>query len=196
LDVLKGIFRNRESRKFLIAYLIYADGVSTVVVFSSLFAATTLGFRPAELVWLYLVVQATALAGAFAMARRVDFWGPKRVVSLSLGLWTAVCVLAYFITEKDHFWLLATAAGTGLGTVQAASRAFFAQFVPKGQESEYFGVYSMVGKSSAVVGPLMFGYVSSAWGSQRPAILSVALFFLAGLVVVRLVRGGGPNVAG
>lgn len=194
LRTLKAIWNDREARKFLVAYLFYADGVSTVIVFSSIFAATTLGFEQKELIGLYLCVQAAALAGAFVMARPVDFWGPKRVVSASLILWTAVCLFAAFITGKVHFWFIAVAAGVGLGTVQAASRALFIQFIPDGHESEYFGVYSMVGKSSAVVGPLLFGYISSAMGSQRPAILSVALFFLAGLITVQFVKAGGPNV--
>jgi UMF1 family MFS transporter len=191
---LKGIWADREARKFLMAYLVYADGVSTVIVFSSLFAATTLGFEPVELIGLYLLVQSTALLGAFAMARPVDYWGPKKVVTGSLVLWTAVCVLAFFVSHKGHFWLIAATAGLGLGTVQSATRAFYAQFIPVGHESEYFGVYSLAGKSSSILGPLVFGYVSSSFASQRPAILSVALFFLVGLVIVRFVRGGKPNV--
>jgi UMF1 family MFS transporter len=194
LRTLKSIWRDRESRKFLLAYILYADGVSTIIVFSSLFAATTLGFKPVELIWLYLLVQATALAGAFVMARPVDYWGPKKVLSASLLLWTAVCLVAFFVVQKAHFWLLASGAGLGLGTVQAASRAFFAQFIPHGHESEYFGLYALAGKSSAVLGPLLFGFVSSSMGSQRPAIVSVALFFLLGLLIVRTVRAGGPNV--
>lgn len=195
-DTLRGIWRNREARKFLLAYLVYADGVSTVIVFSSVFAATTLGFATGELIGLYLLVQATALAGAFAMARPVDSWGPRNVVSVSLLLWSAVCLSAFFVQEKSHFWVIAVIAGLGLGTVQAASRAFYAQFIPAGHESEYFGVYTLAGKSSAVLGPLVFGFVSSAMGSQRPAILSVVLFFVTGLTVVRMVRGGGPNITG
>lgn len=194
LRTLKSIWRDRESRKFLLAYILYADGVSTIIVFSSLFAATTLGFRPVELIWLYLLVQATALSGAFVMARPVDYWGPKKVLFASLLLWTAVCLVAFFVVQKAHFWLLASGAGLGLGTVQAASRAFFAQFIPHGHESEYFGLYALAGKSSAVAGPLLFGFVSSTMGSQRPAIVSVALFFLLGLLIVRTVRAGGPNV--
>jgi UMF1 family MFS transporter len=168
ISTLKRIFRDREARKFLIGYLIYADGVSTVIVFSSVFAATTLGFETGELIILYIVVQATALAGAFAMARPVDYWGPKKVVSISLVMWFLVCFTAYFITQKGQFWAVATLAGLSLGTVQAASRAFFTQFIPKGHESEYFGVYSLAGKSSAVIGPLLFGAISSQLGSQRP----------------------------
>jgi UMF1 family MFS transporter len=193
-NTLRDIWARKEARKFLLAYLIYEDGVNTVIVFSSIFAATTLGFGPGELIGLYLVVQVTALIGAFLMARPIDYAGPKRVVSVSLLLWTGVSLAAFFIAAKGKFWILAGIAGLGLGTVQAATRAFFAQFIPPDHESEYFGVYSMVGKSSAVIGPLVFGYVSSTFGSQRPAILSVALFFLAGLIIIQGVKGGGPNI--
>ncbi|MCL4493149.1 MAG: MFS transporter [Nitrospirae bacterium] len=190
----RKIWSNREQKKFLIAYLIYEDGVNTVIVFSSIFAATTLHFTPTELILVYLIVQATALAGAFLMAKPTDYRGPKNVVSLSLCLWVIVSIAAFFVIEKWHFFIVASIAGLGLGTVQAATRAFYAQFIPEGQESEYFGVYSLVGKSSAIAGPLVFGYLSSTFGSQRPAVLSIALFFLIGLAILRTVKGGGPNV--
>jgi UMF1 family MFS transporter len=195
IDTLKEIWGRRETRRFLLAYLVYEDGVNTVIVFSSLFAATTLGFAPQELIFLYLTVQVTALIGAFVMAKPTDLWGPKAVVRLSLILWTSVAILAYFVQAKKQFWGIAVIAGLGLGTVQAATRAFYAQFIPHGRESDYFGVYSMVGKSSAILGPLVFGEVSAAFGSQRPAILSVAAFFLVGLVIVHFVKGGGPNIS-
>jgi MFS transporter, UMF1 family len=194
LSTLKDIWERREARKFLISYLVYEDGVNTVIVFSSIFAATTLGFMPEELIFLYLVVQSTALSGSFAMAKPIDLWGPKKVVMLSLLMWTSVAIAAFFIHAKVYFWLLASFAGLGLGTVQAASRAFYTQFIPEGREAEYFGVYSLAGKSSAILGPLIFGYVSTTFGSQRPAILSVAVFFLFGLMILLFVKGGGPNI--
>lgn len=191
---LQEIWGSREPRKFLVAYMIYEDGVNTVIVFSSSLAATTFGFAQGELIALYLVVQVTALAGAFALAKPTDTWGPKRVVSLSLVLWVLVAVSACFIREKAAFWLIACTAGLGLGSVQAGTRAFFTQFIPPGKEAEYFGAYSLVGKTSAVLGPLVFGGVSAASGSQRPAILTIAVFFVVGLVLLRRVNGGGPNV--
>ena len=194
LTVLREIVRRKEPGKFLFAYLVYEDGVSTVIVFSSIFAATTLGFETRELIFLYLTVQATALFGSLVMAKPIDFWGPRKVVMLSLILWAIVAITAFFVQTKNQFWVVATCAGLGLGTVQAASRAFFVQFIPAGKEAEYFGVYSLAGKSSAVIGPVIFGYVSTTFGSQRPAILSVAAFFLIGLIVLSFVRGGGPNV--
>lgn len=193
-DTFRKIWAEREARKFFLAYLIYEDGVNTVIVFSSVFAATTLHFTSKELIGLYLIVQVTALIGAFLMAKPIDSWGPRRVVTCSLVLWTAVSVAAFFIHSKDDFWMLACIAGLGLGTVQAATRAFFTRFIPPGCESEYFGIYSTVGKTSAIIGPLVFGYLSSTTGSQRPAVLSVALFFIAGLVLIRFVKGGGPDI--
>jgi UMF1 family MFS transporter len=194
LKTLKEIWERKEARKFLISYLIYEDGVNTVIVFSSIFAATTLGFKPEELIALYLIVQITALLGAFVMAKPIDLWGPKKVVIISLLMWTSVATIAFFVQTKTQFWFLASFAGLGLGTVRAATRAFYTQFIHEGKEAEYFGVYSLVGKSSAILGPLIFGYVSTTFGSQRPAILSVAAFFLIGMIILRFVRGGGPNI--
>ncbi len=194
LKTLKEMWKRTEFRKFLIAYLIYEDGVNTVIVFSGIFAATTIGFKPQELIVLYIIVQITALLGAFIMAKPVDFWGPKKVVMFSLLMWTSVATIAFFIITKAQFWMLASVAGLGLGTVQAATRAFYIQFVPEGKEAEYFGVYSLVGKSSAILGPLIFGMISTTFGSQRPAIISVAAFFLIGMIILRTVRGGEPNI--
>lgn len=194
MNNLKEIFKQREPKKFLISYLIYQDAVNTVIVFSSIFAATTLGFRPEEIIILYLIVQATALLGSFIMAKPIDIWGPKKVVIISLLLWTSVATVAYVIETKTQFWFLASCAGVGLGSVQAATRAFYSQFIPYGKEAEYFGIYSLVGKSSAIVGPLIFGIMSTSFGSQRPAILTIAAFFLLGLVILRSVKAGGPNI--
>jgi len=191
---LKEIWGRKEPRKFLLSYLIYEDGVNTVIVFSSIFAATTLGFKPQELIALYLVVQVSALIGAFVMAKPIDTWGPKKVVIISLLMWTSVSVIAFLIQTKTQFWLLASFAGLGVGTVQAATRAFYTQFIPKEREAEYFGVYSLVGKSSAIAGPLVFGQVSSTFGSQRPAIFSLVFFFLLGMIILKFVKGGGPNI--
>lgn len=193
-ETLKEVWSQKNPRRFLVAYLLYEDGVNTVIVFSSSLAATTFGFSQGELVSLYLVVQVTALAGAWTMARPTDAWGPKAVVSISLLLWSAVAVAAYFVPDKRSFWMVACVAGLGLGTVQAASRAFFARFVPHGKEAEWFGAYALVGKSSAVMGPLVFGAVSVAFGSQRPAILAIGTFFAVGLLLLSRVGGGGPSL--
>lgn len=193
-QTLREIWYRKEPRKFLLSYLIYEDGVNTVIVFSSSLAATTFAFSQGELIGLFVVVQMMALGGAFLLSKPTDTWGPKKVVTVSLLLWSLVAVSAFFVQSKAQFWAVACTAGLGLGSVQAGTRAFFTQFIPGGKEAEYFGVYSLVGKSSAVIGPLVFGQVSAAFGSQRPAILSIAAFFIIGLILLRRVQGGGPNV--
>ncbi len=185
LLTLKEIWLKDSSRNFLISYFIYIDGVNTVIVFSSIFAATSLGFMPGELIGLYLIVQTTAFLGSLLIARPTDYQGPKNIITISLILWISVSVISFFIRTKIYFWIIASIAGLGLGTVQSASRAFFTQFIPKGKEAEYFGTYSLVGKTSAILGPLIFGYISATFKSQRPAILFIAAFFLLGLLILR-----------
>lgn len=192
---LYNMIKNKQQRRFLMAYLFYEDGVNTVIVFSSIFAATTLGFFTNELILMYILVQITALVGSFLFARPIDMWGAKKVITVSLILWTTVSILAYFIINKTLFFIVACLAGFGLGTIQSASRAFYAKFIVPGQESEYFGVYSLIGKSSAIMGPLLFGYISSTFGSQRLAILAVILFFLTGLILLQTVKTGDANAS-
>jgi UMF1 family MFS transporter len=189
---LREILTSRDLRAmkgFLLAYFVYEDGVNTVIIFSGSFTGTTLGFTFTETILLFMFVQATALLGSAAWARPTDTWGPRRVIMVTLVQWIAVTVLAYFVQAKWHFWVVAVLAGTGLGAIQAASRALMASLVPRGREAEFFGFYALVGKTGAVMGPLVFGGVSRAMaGDQRAAIAAVGLFFVVGLVLLRRVE--------
>ena len=184
----------RAMRRFLLAYLIYEDGVNTVIAFAGVFAAKTLGFAMTEIIALFIVIQITALAGSAFWARPTDRRGPKFVVGVTLIQWTAVTVTAYFVEVSWHFWIVAILAGTGLGAIQAASRTFMATLVPAGREAEFFGFYALVGKSGAILGPFVFGLTSTLLGgNQRVAIVTVGLFFVAGLLLLRRVPAGGPT---
>jgi UMF1 family MFS transporter len=184
----------RQMRWFLLAYFVYEDGVNTVITISGVFARTTLGFTFQDLILLFLIVQITALLGSVAWARATDRLGPKRVVTVNLVQWIAVTTFAYFVVTQWQFWLLAILAGTGLGAIQAASRTFMATLVPSGREAEFFGFYSLVGKTGAIMGPLVFGEISAAMGgNQRIAIFAVGAFFAVGFALVSRVRAGGPT---
>ena len=185
-----------DLRRFLGAYFIYEDGVNTVIAFSGIFAAQTLGFPMERLIVLYIVVQISALVGALAWARPTDVLGPRRVVMVTLCQWAAIVVAAYFVETQGQFWALAVVAGTGLGAVQAASRAFLARLAPPGMQAELFGFYSLCGKTAAVMGPVIFGTASLlTGGNQRVAILAVGVMFIAGLVLLARVKAGGPAAA-
>jgi UMF1 family MFS transporter len=192
-QALRQIVRLPNLRGFLLAYLFFEDGVNTVVYFSSIFAGHTLGFTTAEVIGLYFVVQLSALAGAWLWARPIDTWGPKAVVMVTLVQWCLVVLAAYFVTTKGQFYVVAVFAGTGLGAIQAAARAFMASLIPKGQEASLFGFYSLCGKTAAVMGPVIFGTVSLlTGGNQRAAILAIGLMFVAGFILLARVRAGGP----
>jgi UMF1 family MFS transporter len=194
---LRRIIRLPDLRRFLLAYLFYEDGVNTVVFFSSVFASQTLGFALPELLGLFLVVQVSALAGAWLWARPTDVRGPRLVVMVTLVQWCLVVIAAYFVETKTQFWVVAVLAGTGLGAIQSASRALMAGLIPPGQEASLFGFYSLCGKTSAIVGPIIFGGISRATGgNQRAAILAVGVMFVAGLALLSGLRAGGPAVAG
>jgi len=151
-------------------------------------------FAFTEIIALFLVVQIAALLGSAAWARTTDTRGPKLVVMVTLVQWAAVTVLAFFVTTKGQFWVVGVVAGLGLGAIQAASRTLMTTLVPRGREAQFFGFYALVGKTGAVLGPLVFGVVSRAMrGNQRAAIVAVGLFFIVGLVLLARVRAGGPT---
>ncbi len=190
----RKILKFPDLRRFLGAYFLYEDGVNTVIGFSAIFAAQTLGFPLDQLIILYMVVQISALLGALAWSWPTDRLGPKRVVMITLCQWAAIVAAAFFVQTQGQFWALAVVAGTGLGAVQAASRTFLASLIPRGMEAEIFGFYSLCGKSAAVMGPLLFGGIShAAGGNQRAGILVIGAFFVIGLVLLSRVRAGGPT---
>lgn len=185
-----------QMRRFLVAYLVYEDGVNTVISFSAVFAAATLGFSFSEIIALFMVVQVTALLGSAAWARATDTRGPRLVVTLTLVQWMVVTLLAFWVTAKWEFWVVGVIAGLGLGAIQAASRTLMATLVPSGREAEFFGFYALVGKTGAVLGPFVFGAVSRALhGNQRAAILAVGAFFVVGLALMSRVEAGGPTAS-
>ena len=191
---IRTILAHRDLRRFFGAYFFYEDGVNTVIAFSAIFAAQTLGFPMERLIVLYVVVQVSALLGALAWSRPTDKIGPRRVVMITLAQWIAVVVTAYFVETQTQFYVVAVIAGTGLGAVQAASRALLATLAPRGMEAEIFGFYTLCGKSAAIMGPLVFGSIShAAGGNQRLGILAVGAFFAIGLVVLAPMRAGGPT---
>lgn len=187
------ILRVRELRRFLGAYFFFEDGVNTVIIFAAGFAVQTMGFSQRESIALFLVVQISALAGAWLWAHPTDRYGPKRVLLAVLVQWALVVTCVYFVQTKPQFWVVAVLAGTGLGAIQAASRAFMSSLIPKGREGDFFGFYSLCGKSAAIIGPVLFGKVSSLAGNQRVAALSILALFVIGGVLVSRVRAGGPT---
>jgi len=177
---LQALRRREGALRFLAAFFLYNDGIVTVISFSSIYAVTTLGFSMAETLTLFIAVQVSAGAGALALGYLADAWGARRTVLLTLANWCVVAVAAYWTTSKEVFFAISLLAGLSLGSSQAASRSLLAQFIPLGSTAQTYAFYGACGKMSSILGPLVFGAVSALTGSQRAAILSVLLFFVAG----------------
>jgi len=188
-EVVLYIWRTKDLRNFLFAFFFYIDGVLTIIVMASLIATESFGFTQTGTIILFFIVQFSALAGAFALAKPTDVLGPKKVLTGVLVLWTAAGIASYFIQSQGAFYVLAVVAGFGLGSVQSASRALMASLIPDGQEAKLFGFYALCGKSSSVIGPLLFGLVVLAFGGdQRPAMLALTALFVIGALLLQRVR--------
>jgi UMF1 family MFS transporter len=198
--VLTGGFRQlgrtlREARTFpltlgfLIAYLIYTDGISTVAEVAGQYGERELGLQRSTLITTILLVQFVAFVGALLHGRLARRFGAKRTIMGSLVVWIGVIAAAYFVQAGQEYQFYAVAVGIGivLGGTNALSRSLFSQLVPKGKEAEYFSVYEFSQNATSTLGPLLFAAVGQITGSFRPAIVSLVVFFVAGFALVSLV---------
>ena len=185
-----NIRRYRELTKFLAAFLIYNDGIQTTVVISAIFIDEVLGMSDGRIIGLFLVIQATAFVGALALGAASDRIGNKRVVVLTLVVWTGVAVWGYFIgatgNAEAEVWVMGIVVGLVLGGSQSASRALQGTFTPEANSAEFFAFYGIAGRFSSVMGPVVYGSVYALFG-PRPAILFLAVFFVVGLLILMTV---------
>ncbi|GIW06805.1 MAG: MFS transporter [Dehalococcoidia bacterium] len=170
---------------FLAGYLLYNDGIQTVIALSSQFGQEELGIPLSTLTTVILVLQFVAVVGALGMGWLAGRIGAKRTVMASLAVWTFVVIYAYAVLRTTmEFWLMAIVIGLILGGSQALSRSMFSQMMPRGQEAEYYSIYEVGERGTSWIGPLLFGLTLQFTGSYRQAILSLIVFFVLGLVLL------------
>lgn len=171
--------------KYLVAYLIYNDGVQTVIVVATSFASGELGVPPSHLLLLVLMIQAVAFLGALLFGRLAALIGAKRSIMISLGIWAGVVIYAYLLLNGEgQLFALGFLVAIVLGGSQALSRSLFAQMIPRHHEAEYFAFYEISDRGTSWIGPMVFAAAVQLTGSQRSAILSLIAFFLIGLFLL------------
>ncbi len=178
---------------FLLAFFFYIEGVNTVIFFAGNFASSTIGMSDTEVLIFFLTVQSTAIAGAILFGIVSDSYGQKKSIVVSLLLWIITIVLAFFVKDKIGFYIVGFLAGSVMGATQSTSRSLMSMLTPEDKKTEFFGFYSFFGKSSAVIGPLVFGLVSYVTNNQRYAILSMIVFFVLGLLILTKVKDPKTN---
>jgi len=181
------IRRYKELFKFFLAYLIYIDGINTIIVFAGIFAANVLDFSPKDLILFFIVMQISAALGAYAFGMITDWIGAKRTISITLFIWTALMIWAFFVPSKLQFYFLGLIAGVALGSNQSASRTLLGLFAPKEKITEFYGFFSLTGKLAATIGPPVYGMITALTGNQRYAVLSLTAFFLIGFLILQSV---------
>lgn len=175
--------------RYLIAYLIYNDGIQTVIVVASSFAADEIGIPADRLLLLVLLIQFVAFGGAFLFGHLARRLGAKQAIMISLVIWAVVVILAYAILYNEiQLFILGALIAIVLGGSQALSRSLFAQMIPRDHEAEYFGFYEISERGTSWLGPLLFAVAVQLTGSQRVAILALILFFVTGLLLLSRVN--------
>lgn len=191
-NTLSHLRNYKNLTTFLLAYFFYIEGVNTIIFFSGNYASTTLGFTEIELLIFFLTVQTTAIAGSVLLGIVSDSIGQKKTIVITLIMWIVTVIIAFLVHDKSSFYVVGLLAGAAMGSSQSTSRSLMTKLTPPERKTEFFGFYSFFGKSSAVIGPLVFGLVSFITGNQRYAIFSVGFFFLIGLII--LLRVEDPKV--
>jgi UMF1 family MFS transporter len=174
-----------ETLKYLIAYLIYNDGIQTVIVVSTLFAATELGAGADVLMMLILMIQFLAFFGALFFGWIAGKMGAKKAIIISIIIWAGIVIYAYALLYQIwQLFVLGAFVALVMGGSQALSRSLYSQLIPRQNESEYFGFYEISERGTSWIGPLVFAAAVQFTGSSRVAILSLILFFIAGLILL------------
>ncbi|MEV6420391.1 MFS transporter [Streptomyces sp. NPDC051662] len=186
IATLRDMRRHPLTLSFLLAYLLYNDGIQTVISQASVYGSEELGLDQTTLITAVLLVQILAVAGALGMGRMARTYGAKRTILGSLAVWTVILGAGYFLPSGAPvaFYALAAAIGLVLGGSQALSRSLFSHLVPSGKEAEYFSAYEMSDRGLSWLGPLVFGLAFQLTGSYRDAIISLVIFFALGFVLL------------
>jgi UMF1 family MFS transporter len=171
---------------FLLAYLVYNDGIQTVISQASVYGSEELELEQSTLIVAVLLVQILAVGGALGMGRLSRRYGAKRTILGSLAAWTLILAAGYFLPAGAPLWFFVLASGIGLvlGGSQALSRSLFSHLVPPGKEAEYFSAYEMSDRGMSWLGPLLFGVTYQLTGSYRDAIISLVVFFVLGFALL------------
>jgi UMF1 family MFS transporter len=202
-DTVRKAGRFKEFVKYLLAFLVYNDGVIMALDFAAIIGAVLFGMDQEMLIVFVILVQVTNVAGAYGFGVLVDRIGGKRSLVLSIVMMIAIVIGLYFCQTQTGFFVIGALAGIAMAGVQSVSRTLVATFCPPGQSAEFYGFFAVTGRTSSFIGPAVYGLLAAEaalWyeahgqtaalaeqSGQRIAILSIAVFLIVGLLLLQLV---------
>jgi UMF1 family MFS transporter len=175
-----------DFRQLMACAVAYQAGVAVAISLAAIYAEQVIGFRPQETMVLIFVLNIAAFAGALLFGHVQDALGHKRALGVTIVGWIITCLLAAASTTKGMFWVAAAIAGVFLGSSQSAGRAMAGMMVPAARLAEFFGLWTFAIRLASIVGPLSYGLITwLSGGNHRLAIVSTALLFVLGLVLLK-----------
>ncbi len=177
--------RHRDLFRLLVAITTYHCGINTVIVLAAVYAQEAMGFTTQDSILLILVVNVTAALGALLFGRLQDRLGAVPTLAITLGIWILTVAAAYAVESRGGFWWVANGVGIALGASQSAGRALVGCLAPRSRSGEFFGLWGLAVKLSAIIGPVSYGLIAHLTdGDHRSALLSTLVFFIAGLLLL------------
>ena len=178
----KELFSNKKIFYFLLAYWVYIDGVDTIIRMAVNYGLT-IGFSSADLLIALLVTQFVSFPGTLIILKISDLFSIEKAIIFCLLIYLGITYFAYSLYSVQQFYMIAALIGFAQGGIQALSRSYFAALIPENRSSEYFGIYNMLGKFAALLGPLIVGLVTFYTSDSRIGIASISIFFIIGLIL-------------
>jgi UMF1 family MFS transporter len=185
-ETFRELRRYRQAFIMLVAFLLYNDGIQTVIRMATIYG-TAIGLPESAMITALLMTQFIGVPCAFAFGALADRIGAKVAIFAGLAAYVFITILGYFMTSAVHFFALAFMVGMVQGGTQALSRSLFASMIPRHKSSEFFAFFSVFERYAGVLGPAIFAFVVEHSGSGRSAILAVAVFFIIGAAILALV---------
>ncbi len=184
IATLRRIREFADIARYLLARMIYTDGLNTLFAFGGIYAAGTFGMETAEVIQFGIAINVTAGLGAAAFAWVDDWIGPKRTILISLAALIVLGAVLLVIESKTLFWVFGLSLGLFVGPAQAASRSLMAHLAPAELRTEMFGLYAFSGKATAFLGPALFALGTDIFHSQRAGMATIVVFFVVGIILL------------
>ena len=180
----KKIARDKRLLMYMLAFFFYIDGVHTIITMSTSYG-TDLGIDSTQLVLALLVTQFVAFPSAIAYGRLAGRFGTKRMLLIAVFAYFCITLFAaFFLRSAAEFWVLAVCVGLFQGGIQALSRSEFGKLIPKENANEYYGFFDIFGKYATIMGTLLVSVFTQLTGSSSYGVLSVAVLFIVGFVLL------------
>lgn len=184
---LLNISRLPQLLRYLISYFIYNDGITTVIVFATIYGIERFGMTTRDMIIYFILAQFTSIIGSALFGYLTDKLNVKISLSISLLIWIAVVIWAFFCGSAKEYYFVGLLAGLAIGSSQSNSRTMLSSLTPENKQAEFFGFYTLTGRLSSIIGPILYGWIAHRTGNMKWSILSLMIFFILGWLILQSV---------